>query len=315
MIATRADVCEFERMARSADKGSEFRKGLYLLRNYCFFLTSGFDEVKVVPDKLRTYAELLKIQKDMFEDLVHPSLTFDNSCFNSIFHQALRLRFRESKTGLWYQFLNVGSGSRNCFPRGHCYFFIEDGNHEGKGFLEINFDDILENSRHITPSPRATALHLPNLLLPTDQKSISLNNDNFKSLICQIHNDTDPFAKLSWRDLEEVVAELLKSRGMEVTVTKQTRDGGRDIIARGELIPGEPMLMAVEVKHKKVVGINDLREALYANRNYPSLLIATSGRFSAGIIKEGAAENNAFRVLLKDGVGLKQWLHSWWSTL
>ena len=76
---------------------------------------------------------------------------------------------------------------------------------------------------------------------------------------------------------------------MEVSVTKRTRDGGRDIIARGELIPGEPSMLAVEVKQKAVVGIEDVQRALKANEDYPALLLATAGRFQCrGAPREAA---------------------------
>lgn len=114
---------------------------------------------------------------------------------------------------------------------------------------------------------------------------------------------------IHWRQLEELVAELLRRIGLKVMLTKKSHDGGRDIIAIGELIPGEPTKLAVEVKHKNVVGIADLRAALYANRHFPALLFATSGRFSAGIFKEQS--HNQMRLFLKDGLALQQWLNAY----
>jgi hypothetical protein len=95
---------------------------------------------------------------------------------------------------------------------------------------------------------------------------------------------------------------------MEVSVTPRTRDGGRDILARGELIPGEPTVLAVEVKHKGLVGIDEVASRLYRNREFPAMLFATSGRFSAGVVREKRRPENFLRLLLKDGVGLGQWI-------
>jgi hypothetical protein len=67
----------------------------------------------------------------------------------------------------------------------------------------------------------------------------------------------------------------------------------------------------VEVKHKAVVPVGDLREALWANQHYPMLLLATSGRFSAGVIEERNTSNATCRVILKDGVALKQWIDAY----
>ena len=110
------------------------------------------------------------------------------------------------------------------------------------------------------------------------------------------------------RQLEELVAELLRARGLEISLTPFSKDGGRDIIARGELLPGEPMLLAVEVKQKPVVGIADVQRALRANEDFPALLVATAGRFSAGVVREKARVRNEDRLFLKDGIALSQWI-------
>lgn len=129
-----------------------------------------------------------------------------------------------------------------------------------------------------------------------------------------IRNEACALNDIPWRRLEEIVAELLRSRGMKIHVTKRSRDGGRDVIATGELIPGEPTVLAVEVKQKAVVGVQDLRAALWANRHFPALLFATSGRFTAGVLKEKTREDNDLRLMLKDGVALRQWIENYTDT-
>ncbi|MFL6236440.1 MAG: hypothetical protein ACJ76N_25140 [Thermoanaerobaculia bacterium] len=70
---------------------------------------------------------------------------------------------------------------------------------------------------------------------------------------------------------------------MEIHIVRQRPQGGRDIVARGELIPGqEPLEMAVEVKHRPVVGRPEVQKALWQNRAYPALLFVTLGRFTGG---------------------------------
>lgn len=100
---------------------------------------------------------------------------------------------------------------------------------------------------------------------------------------------------------------------MAISVTPRINDGGRDILARGELF-GEPLTIAVEVKQKRIVPVSDARAALYANRHLPVLMLATSGSFSAGVIKEKAREENRLRLLLKDGIALSQWIRSYRHT-
>jgi hypothetical protein len=91
-------------------------------------------------------------------------------------------------------------------------------------------------------------------------------------------------------------------------VTPRSRDGGRDIIAKGELLPGELISLAVEVKHKGVVGLDDVRSRLHANKEFPVLMVATSGRFTAGVLREKQQPGNFLRLMLRDGMAVKQWL-------
>jgi len=135
-----------------------------------------------------------------------------------------------------------------------------------------------------------------------------------RQLLKELRTGEIDLASVSWRDLEEIVAEFLRSRGLKVNVTGNTRDGGRDIIAQGEFVEGVPATIAVEVKHKKTVGIREVRDALYANRNFPLILLVTSGRFSAGVVAESRIAENRFRLILKDGVALQEWLASQEST-
>ena len=110
---------------------------------------------------------------------------------------------------------------------------------------------------------------------------------------------------VSWRQLEEIVAEVLRARGMEIHLVRENPQGGRDIVARGELIPGqEPLLLAVEVKHRRIVDRPEVDKALWQNRHFPALMFVTSGRFTSGVFKEKAAPDNKFRLFLKDGDAL-----------
>lgn len=131
-----------------------------------------------------------------------------------------------------------------------------------------------------------------------------------KPILGALHDGSLELQSLHWRELELVVAELLAARGLRVDVTPRGSDGGRDVIASGELFPGEPLRLAIEVKQKPVVGLGDVQRALRANDDYPALLIATAGRFSAGVVREKVRDRNAMRLFLKDGVALAQWLRS-----
>ena len=162
-------------------------------------------------------------------------------------------------------------------------------------------------------APRTSShsvLSLPALQVPASYGD-SLLHASTKVILRELHNNAKMLRDIHWRTLEEIVAELLFDLGLDVTITERSNDGGRDVIARGELIPGEPMLLAVEVKHRRIVPVSEIRQALWANRHFPALLFVTSGHFSAGVYKERSEKEGTLRLYLKDGQGLSQWIHSY----
>jgi len=76
-------------------------------------------------------------------------------------------------------------------------------------------------------------------------------------------------------------------------------------------MPGELSVIAVEVKQKEIVGLADVQRSLQANDDFPALLLATSGTFSLGAIREQTRYRNQLRLFLKDGVALRQWIEAY----
>ena len=62
------------------------------------------------------------------------------------------------------------------------------------------------------------------------------------------------------------------------------------------------------MKHKGVVGLDDIRSRVHANREFPALMFATSGRFSAGVLREKEKPDNFVRLWLRDGTALGSWI-------
>ena len=56
-------------------------------------------------------------------------------------------------------------------------------------------------------------------------------HESISELITALKADVQLLSELNSRQFEEIVAEVLKSKGYEVDLTKKTRDGGKDIIA------------------------------------------------------------------------------------
>jgi hypothetical protein len=116
---------------------------------------------------------------------------------------------------------------------------------------------------------------------------------------------------IPWMQFEDIIAELLTNAGFKLLRTKRTRDGGRDLIASGELFPGLQAELAVEITHRRVVGIDKLSKALYQNRNYPLLMLVTSGRFSSGVVQEARNPENSMRLVLRDGTSVREWIDAY----
>ena len=85
---------------------------------------------------------------------------------------------------------------------------------------------------------------------------------------------------ISPREFEKVIERLLQDEGFETTLTQQTRDGGRDIIAT-KYEMGKPVVFYIECKrygHQNSVGVNVVR-SLYgvqsADKINKAILVTT----------------------------------------
>jgi len=210
--------------------------------------------------------------------------------------------FREP-TGRWHFLWLVPSSRRGSFTFHSRETFDDD---EARS-LEIGLRTVFDHLYRIADEPVAgeRLLWSPNLWTPHAQKSEIALICGTQQILKALQAERISLSDVTWQQLEEIVAEVLRTQGLEIHVVRESPQGGRDIIARGELIPGEePISMAVEVKHRPVVGRPEVQTALWQNRHYPALLFATSGRFSAGVLDEKALPENRLRLILKDGVAL-----------
>src|SRR5204862_671414 len=125
----------------------------------------------------------------------------------------------------------------------------------------------------------------PRLWTPLSQeREKSALQSSVSGIIRAIQHEEKSLDEISPQLFEEIIAEVLRARGMEIHLVREKPQGGRDIIARGELVPGlEVITIAVEVKHRAVVDRPDLQAAIHQNRCFPALLFVTSGRFTAGV--------------------------------
>lgn len=98
--------------------------------------------------------------------------------------------------------------------------------------------------------------------------------------IVDVAQNRELIYNISPRKFEEVIERLLQDEGFETTLTRQTRDGGRDIIAT-KYEMGKPVVFYIECKrygHRNSVGINVVR-SLYgvqsADKINKAILVTT----------------------------------------
>ena len=134
------------------------------------------------------------------------------------------------------------------------------------------------------------------------------------SLMSDISNDPNILNTTSRRDFEYIVAELIRRKGFNVEVTKQTRDGGKDIIAIKN-ISGIPIKLFIECKHPdrgNIIGIDYIRSlyGVHNSKNSPNKsILVTSSYFSRDAHKFVKNETNStWDLSLYDYEHLMDWL-------
>lgn len=110
---------------------------------------------------------------------------------------------------------------------------------------------------------------------------------------------------ISWREFEELVAELLRADGYQVHLTKKTRDGGVDIIAEKN-VPKIGAILSVwqakKLKEGNRVGLRTIRE-LADTRNQLKAskgVIVTSTFLSGDAIKRIQADKYVLEAVQKN---------------
>jgi restriction endonuclease Mrr len=137
--------------------------------------------------------------------------------------------------------------------------------------------------------------------------SVTAVNDE---LVAYLARHPELMHHLDPRKFEELVAELLRAQGFRPTLTPQTRDGGRDIIATRSDALGE-LLYLVECKryapHRKV-GVQQVRGIFgvaQAERATKAVLVTTSSFTSDAV---AFASPLKYDITLRDYEALKSWI-------
>lgn len=122
-----------------------------------------------------------------------------------------------------------------------------------------------------------------------------------EQLIMEIAQDRDLIYNISPREFEEIIERVFQDEGFETTLTQQTRDGGRDIIAT-KFEMGKPVVFYIECKRygrQNSVGVSIVR-SLYgvqsADRINKAILV-TTGHVTRGVRKFVEDQNTLMSVI------------------
>lgn len=141
----------------------------------------------------------------------------------------------------------------------------------------------------------------PKIVIATDQ------------LIEQLSRQPADLYKLPPRKFEELIAELLRDMGWEVHLTKQTRDGGRDILAFLNTELGR-FLCLVEAKRyspERPVGVEIVRNLYGAlsDEQANSALLVTTSYFSPDVRE--FQRRHVYQISLREYKDVVDWIMKW----
>ena len=140
--------------------------------------------------------------------------------------------------------------------------------------------------------------------------------DQIQKIQCtidEILHDSDKIYALSSREFEELIAELFRRQGYDVTLTQATRDGGSDIIAtytKGNI----PYMVLIECKrygHKNKVGVGLVRQLLgvQTDKKANKAVLVTTSSFSKDAVE--FAERQQHLISLMDFNDIMSLLHDY----
>jgi restriction endonuclease Mrr len=145
------------------------------------------------------------------------------------------------------------------------------------------------------------------IIVAAKPKLIAVTDD----LVSKLKRNPEDVYRLTPRKFEELIAEILKDRGWEVELTKETRDGGKDIIAYRETDVGK-LLCLVEAKRyrrDRPVGVSLIRN-LYGtlcDANATSGMIVTTSTFTQDA--KTFQERHQYKLALRDYTHLVDWIN------
>ena len=175
-------------------------------------------------------------------------------------------------------------------------------------FKHYDFADLIENFEdEDVKTPKQDSAK--NIIIGTSSK--------IKDILFDIYLNNENLYKISPREFEKVIAELLYHNGFEVELTKQTRDHGFDIIALKHMDNLSPIKYLVECKRyspKNKIGVEMIRsfkEVIWTEQANKGLFVTTS-YFSIDAIKK--RKEMPYLLDYKDKDEIINWVNEYYKT-
>jgi hypothetical protein len=102
-----------------------------------------------------------------------------------------------------------------------------------------NYQALAQSLKAYKAQDLSTSIISPEIWTSSSQKRALPLANVVQDILRAVYQHGQSLESIHWRTLEELVAELLRSRGLSIYVTPRSSDGGRDVFARGELA-GDP---------------------------------------------------------------------------
>lgn len=157
---------------------------------------------------------------------------------------------------------------------------------KGKGIDEY-FSNIKSDVHQLYTYGEGISLQHPKIIVP-ERKIIKVpseikNDINVitRSLLEKVTSKPEILYEITPRQFEELVCELFERKGYNVRLTRQTRDGGKDLIILSNSILGELMIYAeckrYSQKHPVNVGlVRELYGTIEADKATAGIMVTTS---------------------------------------
>lgn len=126
----------------------------------------------------------------------------------------------------------------------------------------------------------------------------------------QLKRKPDDLFKITPRQFEEVIADLLSDMGMEVELTPETRDGGKDILAYIKTEIGKFLCLVEAKRHNKnrPVGVSLVRSLFGTLKDHQatSAMLVTTSRFAPPARQ--FQQRHEYQLSLKDYNDVVSWI-------